>query len=304
MVDESACYLAAQDLQRYVGDSSSADKTLDPVAAALFKLFFVSICHQINWDFLLGRMREYFFAADTDTMIGRALKYGAKDVEHMLAGYARPDRIKAKERAKIMRMLAAALVEQYGSRVDGLFFPSRIGGDDGLIERLNKFSAFSEDPVGKKVNVFVQELLREHIATFDDEGSVQPAIDYHLIRLYLRSGRVTSKEVVVLSVLTSASPTRMRLITLLRQKVGEALALTSFYAKKTIFEVNYVEWQIARQRCELDGPICTGPWPNSEFDQAIIAIQPLSCPYSGWCLAHNDSEWTALREPEVRKAFY
>ena len=303
-VDESACYQAAQELRRYQVSPSAVTADVRPEAQALFKLFFVAICHSMNWDFLLGRMREKFFSDDPQAMIKSALNCKARDVEDLLSGYARTERIQAKERAKILRDVGATIVEHYDSDITRLFFPSKIQGSDGFLARLAVFNAFSEDPASKKANVFVQELLREKIASFEDEASVQPAIDYHLIRLYLRTGRVIPREEIIVDELSSGSPTRMRLVNLLRKKVGEALALTAFYAQKTVFEVNYVEWQIARQRCDYDRVICTGKWPDSNFDLDVIAIQPSGCPYAGWCLAHTNPEWRALKEPPIRKAFY
>jgi hypothetical protein len=303
-LDESACLQAAQELQRYKSEPYLSQGEDSREAAALFKLFFVAICHQVNWDFLLGRMKERFYSPDPKEMILRALNCTASDIEMLLDGYARPERIRANERAKILKETASIIKDFSLNDLTALLFPSSVEGAGGLIEQINIFPAFSQDPVKKKSNVFAQELMRESIATFNDESRVQPAVDYHLIRLYLRTGRVVAKDAIVAEVFTSALPTRMRLITLLRKKVGEALALTAFYAKKTIFEVNYIEWQIARQRCHSDQPNCTGPWDDLSFDSAVVAISATRCPYSHWCLANNDPDWKALKEPEVRKAFY
>lgn len=304
-VDESACLLAAQDLASY--KNSAADRPFPnarPSTVALFKLFFVSICHQINWDFLLSRFESRFFSNEPRAMIEAVSNVNSVDIEEMLAGYSKPERIRAKERAKILRDVAATIEQEFGRDIERLFFPPKIDGPDGMLDRLAKFDVFSEDPLKKKANVFVQELLREHIASFMDEGEVEPAIDYHLIRLYIRTGRVSANDEIIKNLLISPSPTRMRVITLLRKKVSEALSLTAFYSGKSVFEINYVEWQIARQRCEYEGPICLGKWPDKEFDKAIIAIQPARCPYSTWCFAHNDLEWTQSKEPAVKKAFY
>src|SRR3546814_15988328 len=50
--------------------------------------------------------------------------------------------------------------------------------------------AYTGDPFDKKARVLAHDLHREGIMMFSDPENLKPAIEYHLIRLYLRSGRV------------------------------------------------------------------------------------------------------------------
>ena len=93
----------------------------------------------------------------------------------------------------LLRDLGATLVREFEGKVESLFLGAgrRLYGSDGFMERLDRFQAFQEDPLRKKSNVLVHEIVRDGIAKFNGSSAqIAPAIDYHIMRLYLRSGRV------------------------------------------------------------------------------------------------------------------
>ena len=147
----------------------------------------------------------------------------------------------------------------------------------------------------------MHDLVRVGIARFTVEDTIEPAVDYHIMRLYLRTGRVAPLHRSTLELLKHDSRPRARLIKLLRETVGEALALTAFYAKVPIPTLNSREWQLGRKICERTRPRC------SDVEDAVrdqLALNSSSCPYSGFCRAAADPEWRALREPDHSKSFY
>ena len=94
------------------------------------------------------------------------------------------------------------LVDQYGSRVDRLFFPLRIGGVDGLVERLNKFSAFSEDPVRasatSSANVTAQQAKKKHVQPVINPRKKRvivgrASIDIDLLRQMIAAGKTQTQ---------------------------------------------------------------------------------------------------------------
>ena len=89
--------------------------------------------------------------------------------------------------------------------------------------RLDRFQAFRDDPLRKKSNVLVHEIVRDRIANFDNSTQIAPAIDYHIMRLYLRSGRVLPLHRETLDLLKKNSAPRPRLVKLLREAVSEAV---------------------------------------------------------------------------------
>ncbi len=303
-VDPTQCYLAAEALKHF----SPADETYPwssaPVASQLvFKLFFVTICHQINWDFLQRRMFERFFSPDEKEMLLAAKDAKAPMISEMLFGYHREERIRAKERAKYLRETALAIESEFDNDPINLVRDRQIFGDNGLLKQLSKIPAFNEDPLSKKSNAFAQELARERIVEFSDADSIPPAIDYHLIRLYLRTGRVVPNDQHVFNNLKTGTTHRMRLVRLLRESVAEALSMTASYAKIPVHEVNYVEWQIARNRCEKDFTNCDDEWPADLLDSSVSNLSG-SCPLRDSCSAYANPAWKKIIEPELKKSFY
>lgn len=303
-VDPTQCYLAAQALQRFTPTKANNPWSAAPVSAqVVFKLLFVAICHQINWDFLQRRMFERFFAEDFAEMLDRAKGASAKLVTDMLEGYHRPERVRAAERAKYLRSTAEALEIRFANDPLKLVSMGKVFGEKGLLELIREVPAFGEDPLSKKANAFAQELAREKIVEFSDDGLIPPAIDYHLIRLYLRTGRVIANDRAIFRSLRTGSTHRMRLVNLLREAVASALQDTALFARMPVHVINYLEWQIGRSRCEREFTICDGPWPSDLLDSSVIAISN-GCPIKDSCTAYQSPGWKEILEPELKKAFY
>jgi hypothetical protein len=303
-IDLTQCLLAAQAVESFTpGGADNPWASAPSDSQLVFKLFFVAICHQINWDFLQRRMYKFFFAEDFREMIERAQAASAKAVEEMLAGYHRPERIRSSERAKYLRTTSEAISEYFFRDPRKLVASNTVFGEGGLLELIRKIPAYGEDPLGKKANAFAQELAREGIVKFADSDRIPPAIDYHLIRLYLRTGRVVANNTSIFRVLSTGSTHRMRLVNLLRQAVSEALSQTAAYARMPPHVLNYLEWQIGRNRCERQFMNCDGSWPAELFDGSVIAMSA-QCPMRDSCTAYHTPEWKKMLEPALKKAFY
>jgi hypothetical protein len=303
-IDLIQCSLSAEALKTFSPADSINPWSAAPVSAQVaFKLFFISICHQINWDFLQRRMFEHFFSTDVDKMLESATVARPQYVSEMLNGYHREERIKARERAKYLQETALMVKENFSNDPTRLVNSRRIFGTDGLLDHLTKIPAFSEDPLSKKSNAFAQELAREGIIIFSDADLIPPAIDYHLIRLYLRTGRVIANNPAVFQSLSTETTHRMRLVKLLRVAVSEALTSTASFAKMPVHQLNYIEWQVARNRCEREFTNCDGAWPSELIDQSVSRLSDC-CPLRDCCNAYRMPEWKAMLEPTLKKAFY
>lgn len=300
VVDEIACASAADIICNfYRKDRDPHGKRRSLAAELLLRLSIAAICHQINWDFLSEKMAGAF---DGEHLTAERLSLiGARDVEKWLDGYQRPERIRAKERAMFLRDVGRVLIDHYSGNPRFLVERAhgKLYGATGFIRRLDDFSAFHADPLRKKSNVLVHELIRDDIAHFDDENNVAPAIDYHIMRLYLRTGRIAPIHQDTFSMLKADSEPRPRLVKLMREAVAEALSLTALYARMSIPQVNGVEWEIGREICVRTKPKCDRPTKLP----ALISAGG-KCPYSGFCQAFRDAEWRRLREPDLKKSFY
>lgn len=306
IVDETQCMLLADWLRSFSpGDAKQRWSDLPCDAQLCFKIFFVSICHQINWDFLQERLFELFASADVEEMLEAAAYATPAYVERILLGYHRPERIRAPERARYLRRTAAALRERFNGEVSRLVQSGQVFGHSGLMSELDKIPAFAEDPLRKKSSALAQELARERIAVFSDSAEIPPAIDYHLIRLYLRTGRVVATTDTVFNSLKTGVTHRPRMLKLLRSATSRALVSTAQHANLPVHELNYLEWQLGRTRCEKDQINCTGVWPDELADSSIRVLDDM-CPLRHNCHAFNMPKWQELIEPALQfgKAYY
>jgi hypothetical protein len=306
-IDESACYVAAQLLKGYRGDSVETQWGSLPIGERLlFKLAFISICHQINWDFLQDRLASSFINSSSGSLLEILERISATDIERLLQGYSKPDRIRGAERAGLLRDVANVITSQFHGNPLQIYTESKqqIAGDNGLLAQLDKFQAFREDPLRKKSNVFLQEIVREKIAHFKDEDNIRPAIDYHILRLYLRTGRVVCSSIELQELLKKGLDPRARLTNLLRQTVGEALDLTAFYANLAVGEVNYIEWQLGRAVCTTESPACLTMTRNPELEGTVAVLFDGPCIYLSTCETCRDPTWRQLKEPISKKSFY
>lgn len=299
-IDELACHSAAKTL-RVLSQMRPKQQMFGFRSQFLFRLCLSAICHQINWDFLSSRLLAAFQTGQIDPT--SLQKISAREVQVWLDGYSRPERIRASERALLLRDVGDVLVEQYGADADNLILRAegRLMGTSGLLYRLDQFIAFREDPLRKKSNVLVHDVVRDGVANFLDQDQILPAIDYHIMRLYLRSGRVAPLHRTTMDLFRRDSAPRPRLVKLLREAVSQALATTAFYADLSIPEINGLEWEIGRSICERAHPRCLGP---ADDGSSAFLMKDGRCPNISFCRAFTDPDWKELREPDSTKRFY
>jgi hypothetical protein len=98
-------------------------------------------------------------------------------------------------RAALWRDLARKLERDYGGRAGTLLAAAggRLGGTDGLLERLARFAAYA-DPLQKKAQLFAKICERRGWFEVADPGAWQVSADNVLMRLALRAGLVAPGE--------------------------------------------------------------------------------------------------------------
>lgn len=306
-IDLLACADSANIIKGYKANIDKAPWGKLPKHTQLaFKIAFISICHKFNWDFMQNTLAQHLLADDGNDIIEKLSNINARDLNLWLEDYEKPERIKAPERAAFLRDIGKKLKDNFNSNSLELFNNSKgyLGGPSGFISQLDSFNAFSEDPLRKKSYVLAHDLIREGILLFKDTDVVKPAIDYHIMRLYLRTGRVIPTSIEAMNELKGAPNPRPRFVKLLRSSVSEALTQTAYYAKLTIPDVNYIEWQIARSICIKDEPNCQKNREVNGLDPDISSMFNGTCPYISFCEAYFDENWRSLEEPELNKSFY
>jgi hypothetical protein len=305
-VDQILCREAAQNLAGYVpAHQAEVWSDLPTLSQLVFKTLFVSICHQFNWDYLQNAMAQWLLPTP-EAMLGGLEVVKSTEISRLLSGYSKPERIRAPQRAQMLRESARCLNRLVQDGVlQRLLETRQLAGPDGFYSAMQSIPAFSEDPLEKKVRVLAHDLHREAIIRFSDPENLRPAVEYHIIRLYLRSGRVYPVNDDVKELLRSKSLNpRGRLVKLLRTRVEEAMNFTSYYSGLNIATLNYLEWQIGRAVCIPDIPaLCLDP-PHRDLPPDVNAVCRSACAFSEFCRAFTQPSYGWYNEPQFQKAIY
>ena len=278
----------------------------------IFKTLFISICHQMNWDVLQAAMADWVLPSSSLRLEEFAATSPSK-ISELLDHYPKKERVRPTEREAMVRSTAAALkrlIEEEPA-FSSFFAEPILDGVSGFYELISCVPAFNGDPLDKKARVLAHDLYREGILPFRDPENLRPAVEYHLLRLYLRTGRVHPINNAVRDELVGESkPVRRdRLVRLLRETVDEAMRYTATCAGLDVATLNYLEWQLARNLCvpELGGAriseFCMAP-TELKLPEDIFAITPDGCPFRAECSSLNDPVYGWYREPTFQKAIY
>jgi hypothetical protein len=307
-VNPVACRQVADAIRSYHHASDlSISHPGDPERYFAFKLALAAVCHGINWDFLQEKLAALLLEVPPECIAERLSRIRSSELDACLADYPKRERIQASSRAQMLRDLGRTIVDQFAGRAINVLRQStgRIFGENGFLSQLDKFESYSADPLRKKSHVLIQELARERIVRFQDENEIQPAIDYHIQRLYLRTDRVVCSSLELENDLRSYRfITRGRFVKLLRIEVSEALKLTAFYSRLSVPDVNYVEWQIARGICLRRRPFCTRPHLPQKMDPEITRLFTGNCPFVAFCPAFRNPNLLKLKEPRFTTSHY
>lgn len=231
-------------------------------------VYLVAICDRVNWDFLMGTFAERLWVETDGLRPERILALNAHSMKRLHHGYHRKSGdVGFKRKARLLHAVASHDIrEQLVSR---LTTTKTIWGKGGVIDLLENAPAFEEDPLHKKSNILAQELVRRKLIQVRDGDSLEPAVDHHIIRIYLRTGRVSVVKPEFKDRLVRRGPMRIEALTMLREKVAEALRYTSHVTGVALTELNDAEWAFAREFCGRDKAVCT---------ESLAA-----CPFSSHC---------------------
>lgn len=279
-----------------------------PEVAFLVECLAASVCHATNWDRLRGHV---IGVAAKDPHNVDPKRLAGLEFEQFIDdfGPAFADEVDDLPRRHGMFTRVAAAFADGGvlSDVRSLTAgPQALAGPAGLYARLDRLEPFRADPQRKKARVFVQQLLRFRLLTPLDPAELRPATEYHLIRLYLRTQRVTHMNGTWPAAPAGAT-SDLENITSLRGAVEQAMRYTAEAAGLTIADVNEIEWQVGRSYCERDAPRCSGPFrPDKPVSGTIARARGGRCPFGEVCDAARDSSLARLIEPQLAShhAFY
>lgn len=259
-----------------------------------------AICHQMNWDFLRGAVRDKTVASFEWLSPKHLSQISETEVFEMLSDYSKPERVHKEERTMLLRSLGKWLCT-YDS-VEQIFLDKNgtLLSRDEIQNRLLACEVFSNDPEGKKM-----QLLMQKLSSFHELAGLslyyQPAIDYHLVRVYLRRGLLIAKTQYAANFLNNSGIERKEsTMAAIRQLCAHILSAICEYTELDISIVNQIEWHIGRSICVQGEPDCflksqEAQWVNEKFSV---------CPFFNTCVARSNDRFLSLDEPTYKGVSY
>ena len=270
---------------------------------------FVAICHSTNWDKLHAAIESAIASKPQLIEPVHLSSLTAAEFEY-LTGLPRPENSRdSLRRQTMLRDLGREAIQTGFITFLQTFEPNgaELGGHDGAYAALAKLSAFSADPLQKKSRVLVHQWISAGSLKVPDAERVAPAVDYHLIRLYLRSNRIHPRSSHTLERFRDGKQIGDRELQGMRSAVEEAMHYTAAGAQLSIADLNHYEWQIARSFCVRAAARCNGPRVEEKpVDQPIAALAAKTggCPLRLVCRGAAETRMRELIEPKSSSDFY
>jgi len=202
------------------------------------------------------------------------------------------------------------LLRRYHGDVMNLYHASGrlLRGEQGIMARLAEFQAYS-DPVEKKSFLFIMFAQRSGAWQIADLDNLKVAIDYHIMRIALRSGMVLLQDTDLQQRIKAKQPVTAEQDNQIREAVREACDVLVRNSRHSVFEVDNILWMMGRNCCFYDyDPICGSHvcWRQAQctFVRSIDYACPSLCLFDGVCLGSRDEEYRSYWETTLYTEFY
>ncbi len=224
------------------------------------------------------------------------------DATHPLIG-------RGDERAKLLRETATALMQKYDGSLEKLL--AECGGylrrDDGkgLLDVLASLAGY-RDPHLKKAFVLLKIWQRLGLWEAKDKQNLFIPVDYHLLRVALRTGIVQVSDGALLQCLRQKMPVTDDEEDEIRSAVKWAYKRVEELSGIDVFVLDEIFWTIGRSCCHYARP---ARCEQCDFTQCSVSSSfhydcPGRCPLSEVCAGSQDLSYRALFEPMVKTIYY
>lgn len=261
-----------------------------------------AICHQINWDFLRKAVYEMAMKNTIWITPKELSKISFENVKLLLKKYDKPERIREKERGILLRSLGNSLTEMNYTYID-IFFSDcgQVKSEKAILAVINSLKAFSSDPEGKKIQLLLQNLSEyRELSVLSDY--CKPAIDYHIIREFLRRGLVipTNKQAYDY-IFNYQIERKEKTIASLRKVCSEFFYTLQWITSYNITTLNTIEWWIGRSVCLRETPDCELKGNASQWLKQSFC----KCPFYDSCYAFQENrKFLKVVEPNYQGSSY
>ena len=260
-----------------------------------------------GWDYLV----EASLRRAQDCTAERMLSYTADDLRSLLSDDFSPahspiDRVE--ERIDQLHDCARRLLDVYQGQALGIYerAEGRLSGEGGLLDLLAQFKAYA-DPMRKKSVLLVGMLHEIGVWPLRDPQKLRVAMDYHAMRVALRSGIVELTDAGLADDLRTQRPVSAEANQAVRSAVSAACDLVVAESGLSVFALDKLIWHLGRSCCFYEhDPICGSGLATPcfkrntcTFVQATTYRCPNACALDGVCRGSRDQAYRALWETNI-----
>ena len=295
---------------------------------AEYWFYMIAICHATRtlegfldgkWlrgnDYLLLAARRrldadpsFFDAERMARITGRDLRAAISDDGSPI--HSKLDRVQ--ERVDLLHDCAEVLLRDFAGDVMKIYALS--GGyvapvrGKGLLDLLARFKAYS-DPVRKKSFLLLMFLDEAGVWKVRDPEKLSLAIDYHLMRIALRSGAIRILDPRLAAKVKERKPVTEKEDEVVREAAKSAYRFMSHKPGLNVFSLDSLLWNIGRTCCFYEhDPICGAQrcWKQGKCTLLQRTSYKCSgrCPLDGICLGSRDQEHRQYWETNIYTSYY
>lgn len=326
-VNAQQCQVIAERLRRqtvrvdeFLFVPSSVDEAL---VEANYWTFAIAICQHTKslqgridgrwrrgWDYLISATRRVVdeFASPQAMAAIDGNRLAAMLSDDFDPVHSTVDRVD--ERLGQLHDVAQVLLQQYEGQAMNIYCRAggHIQGDGGIFQRLLAIPAYT-DPLNKKAQLLVGQLDAAGIWPLEDPQNLKVCMDYHAMRVALRTGIVEVTDPGLLIALKQKARVSDELNHAVRRAVSDACDRVIAHSGVSVFEFDKWIWHLGRSCCFYDHePIC-GPRTCHKMDictyiKAVDYACPGQCSLDGACKGSRDDYYKAFWETNVYTEFY
>ena len=260
-----------------------------------------AICHQMNWDYLRRAVFDKTKQSEAWLRPEYLQAISEEEVELLFSDYPKKERIRREERTEILHEVGKWL-QRFPSQESIFLSPDGALLDyQSIIRNISFCRPFTTDPEGKKL-----QLLLQKISVYPQFSGLKrhykPAIDYHLIRTYIRRGLLVARTQHAIDYLLNEEIKRKdNTVAAIRQLCSEIMINTCRFTEMDISTVNQIEWQIGRSVCIKGTPDCCLEQKDSKWLKQAFS----KCPFYETCAARrNNNKFLTVNEPTYEGTSY
>ena len=254
-----------------------------------------AICHKINWDYLRNRVYLKTLENPNWLDVSYLSTITSKEIKKLLVDYNKKERIRERERSRMIKTIAHQLIDNKLSFTEVFVKNGAVRAYEEIEKFFLQCEVFANDPQQKKFQLLIQSMSDyrgfEMLSIY-----YKPAIDYHLIRLFLRRGIVRPRNRYAYQYIFNQDIIRKeKTIAALRKVCSKSLEDICWLTSLNLKIVNRIEWWVGRSVCINGTPDCylkreDSKWLVGEFDK---------CPYYDTCYARKyDNRLLNIDEPK------